>query len=310
MKMKAKQKHTILLILVCISMVFWGMSWSSAKVLGRYGDALSVAFIRFGVVILMLWPTIKVMKLRFQIKKPGLKYLFGAAIFLGLYTTSFFRGLQLGNAGAAGVLVTVTNPLFAFLIGLIISRMIPKKMELLGLGLGLLGGSFLLKIWDNTDTIFDPGNLLFIAASLLWALMSKMTSFSKPHTHPIVFSFWLHLTVPVLMIPFVDFNDVLNIFKTADGLFWWNMAYFGIINSSFATVTYLTATTIIGAEKASTFIFLVPVSAVITSYFTLGEIIQWHTVIGLVFGVLAVMIINGTFSKKKKYQKPEAGSQE
>ena len=247
----------------------------------------------------MLLPTVKLMGLRFEIKKAGLKYLFGAAIFLGLYTTSFFRGLQLGNAGAAGVLVTVTNPLFAFLIGLILSKVVPKKMELLGLALGLLGGSFLLKIWDNSDAIFDPGNLLFIAASLLWALMSKMTSFSKPYTHPIVFSFWLYLTVPVLMIPFVDFSDVINIFRNADSLFWWNMAYFGIINSSFATVTYLSATTVIGAEKASTFIFLVPVSAVLTSYFTLGEVIEWHTMIGMVLGVLAVMIINGTFSNKE-----------
>lgn len=297
--MKSKRKHTGLLILICVSMVFWGISWSSAKVLGRYGDALSVAFIRLLIVILMLLPTVKLMGLRFEIKKAGLKYLFGAAIFLGLYTTSFFRGLQLGNAGAAGVLVTVTNPLFAFLIGLILSKVVPKKMELLGLALGLLGGSLLLKIWDNSEAIFDPGNLLFIAASLLWALMSKMTSLSKPYTHPIVFSFWLHLTVPVLMIPFVDFADVINIFKNADSLFWWNMAYFGIINSSFATVTYLSATTVIGAEKASTFIFLVPVSAVLTSYFTLGEVIEWHTMIGMVLGVLAVMIINGTFKSRK-----------
>ncbi len=253
----------------------------------------------------MLLPTVKLMGLRFEIKKAGLKYLFGASIFLGLYTTSFFRGLQLGNAGAAGVLVTVTNPLFAFLIGLILSKVVPKKMELLGLALGLLGGSFLLKIWDNSEAIFAPGNLLFIAASLLWALMSKMTSFSKPYTHPIVFSFWLHLTVPVLMIPFVDFSDVINIFRNADSLFWWNMAFFGIINSSFATVTYLSATTVIGAEKASTFIFLVPVSAVLTSYFTLGEVIEWHTMIGMVLGVLAVMIINGTLKNKRQETKDE-----
>lgn len=295
--MNRSRKHSILLGLVCLSMIIWGVSWSSAKVLGRYGDALSVAFIRFFVVIAILLPTVPILKLRFEIKRKGLKYLLFASIFLGLYTTSFFRGLQLGNAGAAGVLVTITNPLFAFIIGVIISKIVPRKIELLGLLLGLTAGGFLLKIWGNTDSIFESGNLLFIAASILWALMSKMTSLSKPFTHPIVFSFWLHATVPVLMIPFVDFSDVINIFKIADSLFWWNMAYFGIINSSFATVTYLSATTVIGAEKASTFIFLVPVSAIATSYFTLDEVIHWYTVIGMALGVIAVMVINGTLKK-------------
>ena len=298
--MKASRKNNMLLILVCISMVFWGMSSSSAKVMGRYGEALSVAFIRLWVVVLALLPTLKVMKLRFEIKKEGIKFLIAAAIFLGLYTTTFFKAMQLGDAGKGGVLITMTNPLFAFIIGLAFSRIVPKKTELLGLFIGVIAGGFLLRIWETSDQVFTLGNSLFIAAALLWALMSKMTSYSKPYTHPVVFAFWLHLLVPILMIPFVNFEDVINIFKTGDSLFWWNMAYFGIINSAFATVTYLVATTVIGAEKASTFIFLVPISAILTAYFTLDEAIQWHTIVGMVLGVLAVMIINGPFSKSQK----------
>ena len=94
------------------------------------------------------------------------------------------------------------------------------------------------------------------------------------------------------MFPFVNLDDLVHLFKTADSLFYWNLAYFGIINSSFATVTYLVATTVIGAERASTFIFLVPISAILTSWFTLGEVIELHTIVGMVLGVSAVMIIN------------------
>lgn len=288
------------MILICVSMVIWGMSWSSAKVMGRYADALTVAFVRFWVVIAMLLPTVKIMKLSYKIEKPGIKYLLGATFFLGLYTTSFFKGLQLGNAGFAGVLVTTLNPLFAFLIGVIVSKTLPKKMELLGLFLGLLAGGLLLKVWANLDELFEVGNLLFIAAAFLWAVMSKLTSLSKAYTHPITFSFWLHLLVPIGMIPFIDYTDLMHLFEVADAKFYWNLAYFGIVNSSFATVTYLVATTIIGAERASTFIFLVPVSAVATSFITLGEEVELHTIGGMVLGILAVMIINGAFQKKSK----------
>ena len=290
--MTKSKKNGVLLILVCISMIFWGMSWSSAKVLGRYGEALTVAFVRFGVVVVVLFPTVKLFKLSYKIERKGWKYLLGSSLFLGLYTTAFFRGLQLGNAGSAGVLVTTLNPLFAFVIGVVISRVFPSKKAILGLFVGLLGGVFLLKLWVNLDDVFQAGNILFIAAAFLWAVLSKITSFSKSYTHPITFSFWLHLVVPLGMFPFVNLDDLVHLFKTADSLFYWNLAYFGIINSSFATVTYLVATTVIGAERASTFIFLVPISAILTSWITLGEVIELHTIVGMVLGVSAVMIIN------------------
>ena len=149
-----------------------------------------------------------------------------------------------------------------------------------------------MKFWVNLNYVFQGGIILFIAAAFLWAVLSKITSFSKSYTHPITFSFWLHLVVPLGMLPFVNLDDLVNLFETADSLFYWNLAYFGIVNSSFATVTYLVATTVIGAERASTFIFLVPISAILTSWFTLGEVIELHTIVGMVLGVSAVMIIN------------------
>lgn len=79
-------------------MVFWGMSSSSAKVMDLYGEALSIAFIRLWIVILALLPTLKVMKLRFEIKKEGIKYLITAAIFLGLYTSTFFKAMLVKEA--------------------------------------------------------------------------------------------------------------------------------------------------------------------------------------------------------------------
>ena len=79
-------------------------------------------------------------------------------------------------------------------------------MAVLGLFLGLLGGAFLLKLWVNFDDVFQTGNILFIAAAFLWAVLSKITSFSKAYAHPITFSFWIHVVVPIGMFPFINFN--------------------------------------------------------------------------------------------------------
>ena len=65
-----------------------------------------------------------------------------------------------------------------------------------------------------------------------------------------------------------------------------------------ATSYYFYATTKIGAERASSFIFLVPISAALSSWFFIGEIIRYYTIIGGILGMLAVFIIN--FKKSKK----------
>ena len=63
-----------------------------------------------------------VFKTKIAVKIKGLPYILGAGFFMVLYTLVFFKGLQEGDSGKAGVLVTTTNPMFAYLIGLIVSK--------------------------------------------------------------------------------------------------------------------------------------------------------------------------------------------
>ncbi len=281
-----------------VSMVIWGISWSSAKVLSQYGSALSIAYIRFWLVVFALFPTLKLMKIDLNVSRKGIPYVLGAGFFLGFYSLMFFTGLQHGFAGAGGVLVTTLNPILAFLVGLLISRKAPQKIEYIGLALGVVAGSALLKVWDSFEVIFSTGNLYFVVAAFLWAVMSKISSKSTDFGHPLTFSFWLHVLVSVGMSFMVDFQEVGSILQNGDRLFWMNILYFGIINSTFATCTYLFATTQIGAEKASTYIFLVPAGAMLSSWFFLDETIEWYTLLGGFLGIMAVFVINGKFSRR------------
>ena len=83
-----------------------------------------------------------------------------------------------------------------------------------------------------------------------------------------------------------------------DTKFWINLLYFGIVNSALATTCFLYVTAKIGAEKASTYLFIVPSTAVLTSFIFIGEHIIWNTVVGGALGILAVFVINGKFKKK------------
>ena len=281
-----------LLIGIIISMMIWGISWSSAKVISGYANAQSLAFIRYLIVVLTFIPLLPSLKIKYTISKAGIPRLIGAGIFMACYTLLFFQGLKLGKSGAAGVLVTTLNPIFAYGIGLFISKKRPSKRELLGLGVGILAGIILLDLYHDIKLLTLPQNYIFITAAFIWAVMAKFSSKADNYGHPLTFSFWINIITLLGITPFVDFGDVEHLIHTADSTFWWNILYFGIINSTFATSCYLLATVKLGAEKASSFIFLVPACAALSSWLFLGEVILVNTIIGGILGMFAVLLIN------------------
>lgn len=288
-----KKQEQILLIAMLISMCIWGISWSSAKVLSGYGSASALAFIRFFFVPIVLFPIMKLANIKIKIKKQGIPHVLAAGFFMLCYTLVFFKGLQEGQSGKAGVLVTTTNPIFAYIVGLFVSRVLPNKREAIGLILGVVAGLFLLNVFTKPASILDAGNSYFIAGAFIWAVMSKFSAQANRFGNAISFSFWLNLIVVISLAFVVDLKEVLEILQTGDSKFWWNIFYFGIINTSLATTCYLYAAAQIGAEKASTFIFIVPSMALVASWVFLDEQIELYTVIGGVLGILAVFVING-----------------
>lgn len=281
-----------LLILMLIAMLIWGMSWSSAKVLSAYGSPMSITYIRFFLVPITLFPLLKIAKIKITLVKKGILPVLAAGILMIFYTTLFFTGLKTGMPGAGGVLVTTTIPIFTFIISLIIVKKLPSKQSMFGLLLGLIAGLILLKVWGSGSQIFDSGNSLFLLAAVVYAAMSKFTSISGSFGHPVSFNFWLHLIAISILSCFVDLLEVKAILMNGDLKFWLNMLYFGIINSALATTTYFFATSKLGADKASSFMFIVPAAALLFSWLILDEAVQWNTITGGVLAIFAVYIIN------------------
>ncbi|MFZ9847424.1 MAG: EamA family transporter [Flavobacteriales bacterium] len=122
-KMSSDKSNAEQLFLVGMiaSMFCWGLSWASAKVLGSYGEAISISLIRYVCTFISLLILLLVTRKNLSIKKSGLKDLIIASIILALYFYLFFKGLEEGLAGAGGVLVTILNPIISYLIMLLLS---------------------------------------------------------------------------------------------------------------------------------------------------------------------------------------------
>lgn len=279
-----------------VSMVFWGLSWPSAKVITAYSTPVNLTIYRYAVVLLTLLPLLIIFKIPMKISRRGIPFVAIAGSLLALYSYLMFQGLTHGYAGAGGVLVTTLNPIMAYSLSLLIQWKKPSRNEGIGLLLGLIAGCFLLKIWDNTDAIFQSGNLFFLGSAFLWAAMSRFTAKSHNYGSPFGFSLWMYLVTLLVLIPCIDIEDLKHTLTITDFSFWANLFFGGAIVTSLATTIYFYATSKIGSDKASSFIFLVPFAAAVSSWLLLGEKLEMHTLAGGILGIAAVYMIQ----RKKK----------
>lgn len=215
-----------------------------------------------------------------------------AALMISLYTFLFFKGLVTGKAGAGGVLVTVLNPIVSYAIMLILARRRPTQNETIGLVLGVAAGIILTKVLTEPGSLLQAGNLYFLCASFSWAILSLFTARSSRYGEPMSFSFYMYLLSSVVMLFAAGLTPVWDTFRNSDARFWWNMFFSSTITTALATTFYFLATAKIGASRASSFIFLVPFSAAIGSWIFLSEQPEWHTLVGGMLGIAAVLVLN------------------
>jgi drug/metabolite transporter (DMT)-like permease len=286
------KNKNVLVVGLTVSMFAWGVSWPSGKVLASYGSSINIGFIRFILTFIGLLPILLIWQKTLAVKREGISTLILAAGCMALYSFLFFQGLRYGLPGAGGVLVTTLNPIIAYAIGLGLSKKMPNRREQIGLGLGLVAGCLLLKIWTNVEDIFSVGNSYFLLATTTWAILSKFTSKASLYGFPGSFSLWMYLLCSFALFLLADKTELVTIVTTSDWIFWLNIFFSAVITTSLATTFYFFATSQIGSERASSFIFLVPASAALTSWIVLEEMIHWNTIAGGCLGILAVIMIN------------------
>ncbi|MNJ82807.1 EamA-like transporter family protein [compost metagenome] len=291
MNEKQNSQSMLTIVMVC-SMIIWGISWSSNKVLTSFGTPVDLGVFRYGFVVVSLLLLLIPLKTKLIISRNGIPFLLIAGVLMATYNYTFLAGLKNGSPGAGGILVTTLNPVMAYGLGMLIDWKKPTKNEFIGLFFGIIAGLTLLKVWGNEDIFAKPENLYFLLSAFIWSVMSKFTSKSAKYGSPFAFTWWMYLVTLACLIPFCSFTEIGKMIQTTDIHFWGNVLFSSVITVTLATTTYFFATSKIGAEKASSFIFIVPFSAAVFSFSILGENLEIHTIIGGLLGIGAVYMIN------------------
>lgn len=274
------------------SMIFWGASWINVKILSNYINEFEVVFLRMGISLLTMIPILIYLKLDFKINTKSFLLILLASIILVSYSVVFFFGVKHGTAGLGGALVTTLIPINTFIILAFMHKKTISLRHSFALVLGGFGVLTMLNIWEfNINEIFSIQNIYFLMASLLWPALTIVSSKSTKIS-PLVFTFYVYvLSTIVVYLFFVDFT----IFEKSidfDYIFWLNMFVLSILATTFATSFYFVGIEKLGTKEVSSFIFLVPTSALILSSIFLDEKISFNTLLGTICTVIAIYILN------------------
>ena len=275
------------------AMITWGYSWVGAKILGPYGHVSTKIFLRFFFASIALIPILLKYRIPFRIDKKGFIFILWNSISLCSYNYFYFKSTHMGLAGVGGVLVTTLNPILTSLfVFSFLDKSSAKLKDFVGLIMGLTGGGIIMRLWEmDIALMISSGNIFYILASCSWVSVTIASQKSKTHIHFLTFSFWSFLSASLFSLSFCEIESISQTINY-DSIYWLNIFLLSIVVMSFANTMYFFASSKIGAVKASSYIFVVPLTAIIFSKIILNEQVLYTTVLGGVLSVVAVYLIN------------------
>ena len=158
----------------------------------------------------------------------------------------------------------------------------------------------LLISFNGQELALNPfGDLLAVAASLVWACYSILTRKIGSFGYPVILStrrtffYGILFMIPALFI--FDFQTDLSRFTNITYLF--NILYLGLGASALCFVTWNFAVKELGPVKTSVYIYMVPVITVVASVLIL------HEQLTLLAGTGTLLTLIGLFLSEYKAEK-------
>ena len=280
-------------LLLSLTSLFWAGNTILGRFVAGHIPPVTLTFIRWGGAFLILlpfaaphlvrdWPTIR--------KHAGLMTVLAFTGF-SAYNTMAYYGLQYTSA-INGLLLQSTGPLFVALwsFALFGDRLTPRQAG--GICVSLSGVLVIISHGSLdvlTGIAFNPGDKWFLIALLIYAYYVAAMR-RHPPMHPLSFLAVGMGLGALLLLPAVAWEIGSGRTVALDAVTFASCAYVCVFPSLLGYFCLNRGIELIGANRAATFIHLVPVFGSVMAVALLGERFQLHHAVGyaLVFAGITV----------------------
>jgi drug/metabolite transporter (DMT)-like permease len=273
-----------------LAMVLWGGGWPALKVVTATGvDVEVVTFWRFLIMSVAFIPVLLWWRKPLRLPKKALPIIAMSALLNIAFMLISYWGVERGTAGAGGVIITTLSPVLTTILAIWYFKTVVTPRQWMGLLIGVVGGIAMLELW-NLNLLLG-GNLLFVLSASVWAVLTLLSQKSHLHLEPVHYSFFLAVAATAMSLAVALPSGVSAVFEQ-DGRFWAAMLYLGVLGQTVASTIFFIASGRMGSGKASSYMFLVPLSALVSSYLLLDEVPSLWLVAGGIISTMAVYRIN------------------
>jgi drug/metabolite transporter (DMT)-like permease len=282
----------------------WGSAFIAGKIAVQSFEPATVAFLRFLGAVVLLFPLMWIMEK--NRKKPTLKD-YGLFAVLGLtgialYNICFFIATKQAPVIKSSLFIASNPVLIVLLSGVFLKETITKN-HIIGMVIALTGAAFIITdghILSLFQLGFETIDFVLLGAVISWALYSvvgkvvlKKYSAVESTTYAVAFG-------TIFLAPFAFAETSWQDITQANLSTWVAIAHMSIFVTVVSFIMYYYGIKEVGAAKASIFINVMPVSAVLMATLYLGETFTLSHGIGAVFVLTGVYIGTNTKLFKRK----------
>lgn len=284
-------KKTIGHLAALLTIIIWGTTFISTKILLVGFQPVEILFFRFVmgfIVLLMLSPK----RLKTANRKEEMTFAVAGLCGICLYYLLENIALTYTLASNVGVIISVAPFFTAILAHLVIKSEEKLRLQFFtGFIVAMVG--IVLISFNGQELELNPiGDLLAIVAALVWAFYSILTRKINSFGYPVIlttrrtFFYGILFMLPTLF--FFDFQ--LDLSRFGELTYLLNLLYLGLGASALCFVTWNFSVKELGAVKTSVYIYMVPVITVLTSVLILHEQVTVLASIGTILTLIGLFL--------------------
>jgi len=280
-----------------LTAVFWGGTFIAGRVLAQEVEPWSGSFLRFLVASVCMFPLVRHFEGRLQNlqgKQFLLVFLSGMTGVL-LYNVFFLTGMQTVQAGRASVIVA-SNPVLISLFAALLFR--GERMTLLkavGVALSVCGAVHVITRGNPGEILqgaIGRGELFIFGCVASWVSYSLIGKVVMRDVQPVSAVTYACLIGSAGLLPPALVEGVAGNLGSYSLSAWLSIVYLGFFGTCLGFIWYYEGIRQIGPSKAGVFINVVPISAVIMSFFLLGETIDVSLLTGGALVLAGICLTN------------------
>jgi drug/metabolite transporter (DMT)-like permease len=287
-----------------VTMFFWGGTWVAARVAVQEVAPLGVAVWRFffaasSLLALVWW---RHGRLPSVSRHELLLVLALGATGIFLYNLFFLFGMQHITAGR-GALVVALNPVITLLAAAWLLREGMTVQKAIGSVLAFAGCLTVIGKGDPLAFLvgrIGAGELLILGCAVMWSAYTMIGRQATLSLSPLVTTAYASSAGFAMLLVVALLNEPAQLLPHYSGLAWTAILFLGLLGTTVSFTWFSAAVKQIGASRASIFINLVPVAAVLLGALLLGERLDPSVLLGGALVIVGVTLTQRSAVKLKE----------